>query len=58
MVKLWQQCAWWRSYHCSPLPVGAPYFTLLLARRDTVTLPAFTPWANVPFSNSIMGEEG
>lgn len=55
MVKLWQQCAWWRGYHCSPLPAGAPYFTLLLARRDTVTLPAFTPWASLPYANSVMG---
>lgn len=55
MVQAWQGCAWWRSYHCSPLPTGRSCSTLLLARRDTVTLPGFSPWASSDFPNTRTG---
>ncbi|KAG2432061.1 hypothetical protein HYH02_013129 [Chlamydomonas schloesseri] len=55
MVLLFSQTAWYRRYHCSPLPREQPYFTLVLARRDTVTLTALQPWANKDYENSVMG---
>ncbi|KXZ46987.1 hypothetical protein GPECTOR_39g481 [Gonium pectorale] len=54
MVLLFRQSAWFRQYHCSPVP-EQPYFTLLLARRDTVTLPAMSPWNEKPFPVTQMG---
>ncbi|GFR50718.1 hypothetical protein Agub_g12975 [Astrephomene gubernaculifera] len=54
IALLFRQSAWFRRYHCSPVP-DQPYFTLLLARRDTATLPAMQPWMNKDFSNSLMG---
>ncbi|KAG2497060.1 hypothetical protein HYH03_005057 [Edaphochlamys debaryana] len=54
MVTIFSQTAWFRRYHCSPVP-EQQYFTLLLARRDTVTLPAMQPWHNKDFLGSLMG---
>ncbi|EFJ51385.1 hypothetical protein VOLCADRAFT_120457 [Volvox carteri f. nagariensis] len=55
MLLIFRQCSWFRLYHCSPAPEGKSYFTLLLARRDTVTLPAMQPWLEKEFANSCMG---
>ncbi|KAG2428926.1 hypothetical protein HXX76_011170 [Chlamydomonas incerta] len=55
MLLLFSQTSWFRRYHHSPEPRHQPYFTLLLARRDSVTLTALQPWANKDFENSVMG---
>ncbi|PNW83056.1 hypothetical protein CHLRE_06g305050v5 [Chlamydomonas reinhardtii] len=55
MVMLFGQTAWFRRYHCSPAPREQPYFTLVLARRDSVTLTAMQPWASKDYDNSVMG---
>ncbi|KAG2495729.1 hypothetical protein HYH03_006327 [Edaphochlamys debaryana] len=54
MVIIFSQSAWFGRYHCSPVP-EQPYFTLLLARRDTVTLPGTQPWNNKDFPGSRCG---
>ncbi len=40
----------------SPPPAPQPYFTLLLAKRDTVTLPAFNAWVSKDYPMGCMGE--
>ncbi|GLC36570.1 hypothetical protein PLESTB_000163000 [Pleodorina starrii] len=55
MVLIFRQSNWFRRYHCSPVAEDKSYFTLLLARRDTVTLPALQPWMEKDFANSCMG---
>ncbi|KAG2497061.1 hypothetical protein HYH03_005058 [Edaphochlamys debaryana] len=52
MFAIISQTAWFRRYDGPPVP---QYFTLLLARRDTVTLPAMQPWHNKDFPSSLMG---
>lgn len=49
--------AWWHAYHATPCPPGTPYFTVLLWHRTRVQ-GAPTQAAQLPFANSIMGEEG
>ncbi|GLI62240.1 hypothetical protein VaNZ11_004835 [Volvox africanus] len=54
MVLIFRQQNWFRRYHCSPVPRERTYFTLLLARRDTVTLPAMQPWMEKEYNNTCM----
>ena len=47
---------WFAQYHSSGRPSsGMPYYTLLLARRDSVSLAS--PFRRAPFPNSQMGRD-
>ncbi len=53
ILDIWRRSAWWQRYEASP-HIDAPYFTLLLVRKDGVKVHG--PFMERAFKNSIMGE--
>jgi hypothetical protein len=46
----------WQRYICSPAPVDAPYFTLLLVNKAAAPGVSSSSFEEVHFDNSCMGE--
>lgn len=53
--SLFESSSWWPRYQCSSRPQGAPYFTLLLVKRDGAIKVEGSGFVERPFRNSIMG---
>lgn len=45
----------WQRYVCSPAPLDAPYFTLLLVNKGAAPSAASSSFEEVHFDNSCMG---
>lgn len=55
IMAIFASMPWWQRYVCSPAPLDAPYFTLLLVNKGAAPSAASSSFEEVHFDNSCMG---